>query len=75
FPVIGVDATKVGLDSIQNDELYGTVENDADEQVEVIYKLAYYLLEELDFTNFPYAFDGYCSIHVKGKGITKITNQ
>ncbi|MEG0978117.1 MAG: galactose ABC transporter substrate-binding protein [Bacilli bacterium] len=75
FPIIGVDATKVGIESIINDELYGTVENDADEQVAVIYKLAYYLLEKLDFKDFPYIFDSYCSIHVKGNGITKIINK
>lgn len=41
--VVGIDGTKVGLEAVKNEEMIGTVLNDAQEQARGIVDLAYFL--------------------------------
>ena len=57
FPIIGVDATSVGLEAIQNHEMYGTVKNDYEKQVEIITTLIPILINNGSMIDFPFTMD------------------
>lgn len=74
FPVIGVDATNIGISYIKDGLLYGTVKNDATAQAKAIAEFISYLSEgkKID-ESFPYygqMSDGR-TVSVKGIVITK----
>ncbi len=71
FPIIGVDATEVGQESVMNDEMYGTVRNDFETQADIIYKLVDFIINERDLSKFPYVMDGPNSFHTDGIATTK----
>ena len=72
FPIIGVDATEVGIKAIKDNLLYGTVKNDASSQADAISTLGKYFLEgtEID-SSFPYTINSNHAIYIRGKGLTK----
>lgn len=72
FPIIGVDATDVGLDAVKEKKMYGTVRNDYEKQVEIIDKLIEYLLNNLDINTFPFEMDRKNFFHTDGIKITQI---
>lgn len=72
FPlIVGVDATEVGLEAIVNKEMYGTVRNDYETQVEIIDTLIDYLLNEKDMSLFPYPTDSKNFYRTDGIKITQ----
>ena len=71
FPIIGVDATTVGYEAILNKEMYGTVRNDYETQVEIIDDLIYYELNELDMSSFPYDAENVNYFRTDGIKITQ----
>ena len=72
FPlIVGVDATEVGLEAIVNKEMYGTVRNDYETQVEIIDTLIDYLLNENDMSSFPYLTDSKNFYRTDGIKITQ----
>lgn len=72
FPlIVGVDATEVGLDAIVNKEMYGTVRNDYETQVEIIDKLIEYLLNDYDMSSFPYTTESENFYRTDGIKITQ----
>lgn len=66
FPIIGVDATEVGKLAVNNEDLLGTVKNDADKQSKIVSTLSRYLLEKKSLENFPYNFSSNQKIYVVG---------
>ena len=72
FPlIVGVDATEVGLNAIVNKEMYGTVRNDYETQVEIIDKLIEYLLNDYDMSSFPYTTESENFYRTDGIKITQ----
>jgi methyl-galactoside transport system substrate-binding protein len=71
FPIIGVDYTAVGKQSIMANELYGTVENQSAIQADAIYELTKTILNKESFANFKYTFDNGKYIHINGVIRTK----
>ncbi len=71
FIVVGVDGTKVGLESIDNGLLYGTVNNDAFKQSDAIITLAEYLIDGKSLESFPYEIINGHYIYVDGDIITR----
>lgn len=69
--IVGVDATEVGLEAIVNKEMYGTVRNDYETQVEIIDTLIDYLLNEKDMSSFPYPTDSKNFYRTDGIKITQ----
>lgn len=70
FFIIGVDGTKVGLTSIGEGELFGTVLNDAEKQADAILTLIDYLLEDRSIDAFPYPITNNHYIYIDGAIIT-----
>ena len=70
FVIVGVDGTAVGLESIENGLLYGTVNNDSVKQADAILTLADYILGSKDFSSFPYAILNNHYIYIDGDIIT-----
>ena len=70
FPIIGVDATFVGLDAIKKGDIYGTVKNDATKQATVTKVLSDYIVQGKAFSDFPYNFSNDRYIKIKGEAIT-----
>lgn len=75
FPIIGVDATDVGLEAIEEKKMYGTVRNDYEKQVEIIDKLIEYLLKDIDISTFPFEMDQTNFFHTDGIKITQVNIQ
>lgn len=72
FPlIVGVDATEVGFEAIVNKEMYGTVRNDYETQVEIIDTLIDYLLNGNDMSSFPYLTDSQNFYRTDGIKITQ----
>ena len=71
FVILGVDATSVGLEAIENNYMYGTVLNDSEGQADAILALMEYILDNKDFADFPYTFTNERYIYVAGKSIVK----
>lgn len=55
--IVGVDATDVGLQAILDKDMYGTVRNDYETQVEIIDNLIEFKLNDLDMNTFPFKAD------------------
>lgn len=70
FPIVGVDATQVGCEAIENGYLYGTVYNDAKEQAKAISWLVDAFINGLDVLNGPYEFDRNRVLYIPGEIIT-----
>lgn len=75
FFLIGVDGTRVGLSSIGNGELYGTVLNDAEKQADAIVSLVDYLLQNRSMDDFPYPITNNRYIYIDGAIITSANYQ
>lgn len=75
FPIVGVDATNVGLEAIQNQEMYGTVKNDYEKQVEIIVSLIPILISNQSIDDFPYEMDSPNSFQTNGIKISQINYQ
>ncbi|MDD4000794.1 MAG: galactose ABC transporter substrate-binding protein [Bacilli bacterium] len=71
FIIIGVDATDVGINCIEEGLMYGTVLNDSKNQVEAINALLDYIRSEKDLGDFPFEITNNNYIYLKGKIITK----
>ncbi len=71
YPIIGVDGTDVGIQAIEKGYIYGTVLNDAQKQAEIIVKLADYLINNKDLTEFDDYFTNEKFIFIQGQIITK----
>ena len=69
--IIGVDATEVGFEAVQNQEMYGTVQNDYEKQVAIIDELIDYLLNHIDMSTFPYKTDSGNFFRTDGIKITQ----
>ena len=69
--IIGVDATEVGFEAVQNQEMYGTVQNDYEKQVAIIDELIEYLLNHIDMSTFPYKTDSGNFFRTDGIKITQ----
>jgi methyl-galactoside transport system substrate-binding protein len=76
FPIIGVDATDVGMNAIRGGYMYGTILNDANTQASAIVALTNYLKGKITFDQIGYKFDenNVNYIYIDGKIITKDTN-
>ena len=72
YPIIGVDATEYGVEAIKNKEMYGTVQNDYETQVEIIVTLIDYLLANKDMSDFPYEMDKENYFHTNGIALTQL---
>lgn len=72
YPIIGVDATEYGVEAIRNKEMYGTVQNDYETQVEIIVTLIDYLLANKDMSDFPYEMDKENYFHTNGIALTQL---
>lgn len=70
FPIVGVDATQVGCEAIENGYLYGTVYNDAKEQAKAISWLVDAFINGVDILNGPYEFDQNRVLYIPGEIIT-----
>ena len=70
FVIVGVDGTTVGLESIRNGLLYGTVNNDSVEQADAILTLADYILNGKSLSGFPYTITKNHYIYIDGDAIT-----
>ena len=72
YPIIGVDATSVGLEAIKKNCMYGTVKNDALEQATAIVTLTDYILNKLPIdASFPFEFESEHKIYIRGTIVTK----
>jgi len=71
FVIVGVDGTAVGLEAIGDGLLYGTVNNDAIKQSSAILTLVDFILNDRDFTEFPYMITRGHYIYIDGDIITK----
>ncbi|MFA6830046.1 MAG: substrate-binding domain-containing protein [Bacilli bacterium] len=71
FPIIGVDATSVGVEAVNAGELYGTIKNDSAEQAKVICQLSDILLNKKDLSLFEYPLENDHFVYLKGKIIKK----
>lgn len=71
FPIIGVDETSVGYEAVLNHEMYGTVRNDYETQVEIIDKLIEFKLNNYSMSDFPYVMDATNSFHTDGIKISQ----
>jgi methyl-galactoside transport system substrate-binding protein len=71
FIIIGVDGTPVGLEAIYRGLLFGTVDNDNAAQSSAILTLADYIMNERDFSSFPYAITSGHFIYIDGGIITR----
>ena len=69
FPVVGIDATETGTQSVDRGELTGTVINDSQAQAEAILDLVHCILEpdKYKWEDFPHTFDNEKFIHLKPK--------
>lgn len=72
FPIIGVDATSVGLEAIKNQEMYGTVKNDYEKQVEIITSLIPILINNKSMIDFPFTMDAPNCFQTDGIKISQI---
>jgi methyl-galactoside transport system substrate-binding protein len=72
FPIIGVDATEIGISYIQQGLLYGTIKNDADGQAKAITSFISYLAagKAID-SSFPFELTEGRIVNVKGQKVTK----
>jgi methyl-galactoside transport system substrate-binding protein len=70
--IIGVDATNVGIESIDKGFMYGTILNDSKRQSEVIIDLLDYLRNNKSFYDFPYVISNDNYIYLHGMEITKV---
>ena len=70
FVIVGVDGTAVGLESIENGLLYGTVNNDSVKQADAILTLTDYILSEKSLDDFPYTVTNNHYIYIDGDIIT-----
>lgn len=73
FPIIGVDETSVGYEAVVNKEMYGTVRNDYETQVQIIDKLIEYKLNSYPMETFPYEMDAINSYHTDGIKVSQKT--
>ena len=73
FIIIGVDGTPVGLEAIYRGLIFGTVNNDNAAQSSAILTLADYIMNERDFSSFPYPITSGHFIYIDG-GIITIDN-
>lgn len=74
FPVIGVDATDIGVEYIQDGRLYGTIKNDASAQAQAIVDFVNYLSQGKPIdSSFPYEIPSNKMVTVKGIPVTKAT--
>jgi len=74
FPIIGVDATSVGVQAIEDNLLYGTVKNDASTQADALVTFAdYYLSGKPIDDEYPYTISPNHSVYIKGSKITLAT--
>jgi methyl-galactoside transport system substrate-binding protein len=74
FPIIGVDATKVGEEAILNNYLYGTVKNNGEEQARAVKRLIEFILKGWSIdSGFSYTFtdSNNKTIYIQGSKITK----
>ncbi|MCL2486093.1 MAG: galactose ABC transporter substrate-binding protein [Oscillospiraceae bacterium] len=71
FVIVGVDGTEVGLEAIKNGLLYGTVNNDSENQADAILALTDYILTGKDFEGFPYEIANDHYIFIDGDIITR----
>lgn len=71
FPIIGVDATEVGLKAINDNLLYGTIRNNRNTQADAIYKLAEIILNKGNFEEFEYDITNKKFVRIDGEKITK----
>jgi len=70
FVIVGVDGTAVGLESIKQGLLYGTVNNDSVKQANAILTLTDYILNGRSFDDFPYVVINDHYIYIDGDIIT-----
>ena len=70
FIIVGVDGTAVGLESIENGLLYGTVNNDSVKQSDAILVLSDYILNGRSMDSFPYTVTNNHYIYIDGDVIT-----
>lgn len=70
FPIIGVNGRSLGIEAIQDGDIYGTVTNDSSAQADAIYQLAMRLLNNQSLSDFPYTFDRGKFIRTKGEILT-----
>ena len=70
FPIIGIDGTSSGLQSVKSKDILGTIKNDAVLQGKVIKMIIEYYENDLDFSNFPYEIEEGHFIKMKGDIIT-----
>lgn len=73
YPIIGVDATSVGRQAVEDGDISGTIINDAIAQAKAIRSLADVLLKKngKSFDNFEYDLDDGNFVHCKSKPYTK----
>lgn len=57
FPIVGIDGTKEGIEASRNGYFIGTIKNNAAEQVEAIYEVIKYTLNNENFDFFPYVIN------------------
>lgn len=70
FPIVGVDGTKVGLNSIKNGYLYGTTINDASNQAEAIRQLVQVINHERNLNQLDFNLTNNTHIYVSGSIVT-----
>jgi methyl-galactoside transport system substrate-binding protein len=72
FPVIGVDATEIGISYIKQGLMYGTIKNDAEGQASAISAFISYLVQgkAID-ASFPYELTAGRIVSIKGQKVTK----
>lgn len=70
FPIIGVNGRSLGIEAIEDGDIYGTVTNDSSAQADAIYQLAMRLLNNQSLSDFPYTFDRGKFIRTKGEILT-----
>lgn len=71
FRVVGIDATSIAIEEINNDYMIGTIKNDEKEQVNAILELINYKENDLDLDLFPYTFINERYIRIEGYIVKK----
>ena len=74
FPIIGVDATSVGMESIEDGTIYGTIKNNALKQAEAIFNVGRNLIYKKSLDDLPYTFNSNHYLRIKGTKIVKTNN-